>query len=868
MENNYNNIAMGDNVKVKTKCATKKIIETTYQDIYTKIKRNLSLNRNSTYYELLINNVKPYIDYDEDGFTTEIEMAEKRLKVINDFIESLKNSKYSKFYMFDSSGWIDEKKKFKLSLRVLIQGYYYNSGIEMVEDMKTINSDIDLSVYKTNGKNQLMRLPYCCKENSNRCLKKIDLDAFLQRGEFKTIEFNNIPLKEYKKYFISNTANCVPTEPLFSEDEDPLEDDLLDDDLLEDNLLEDNLLEEPHELNLRIRKVLKNILTAIAEADASYYQDYQKWYEIGFACGGIHKKDGIDCLNEWLEFSANWSDYDEDAEIKAKRIYEEATGEKGLGSLYHILKTLKPHEPHIFSGKNYERFCDDSLNRERMLVMSMFSDEDIAQYFVEVYKDEFLIIDGEIYYFNGIYWEQELPRVIKNKLSGEVYKKLKKVVNIIFIQNKNVEEFTKLINKISALAFVKKLNLYYSRIQDKIEIRADKNPFDLQPHLLGFTNGTFDLEKESFREGRKEDYISRVIPYDYEKCDTDKCLNFINTIMPVEEERDFLLKALATGLYGRTLNNFIVLTGSGRNGKDTLLTFLMKKSLGEDIYYEASATAITQNIKGDLNVSISGMNKMRMIVYNEPNANETIKISTLKQLTGGATFQARGLYQKKADTKIQGSQFMMCNKKPLLDAVDSAIANRLFVIPFRSLFYTTDMMKTLPKDTKYVYEVNPYYQSDEFTEQMKLPFLNILLKYFTKFKQDNYILKGAPKSIIDLGKEYLADSDEIFGWFLTMYERVEFHETHEIDENIPFVAIKDVFKKFKDSEYFQKLSKQKQRRINKKWIIDEFKNNPNLKVFYRDRFRRRINGKIKENRNVMLTWKEIDYENDYESDEE
>ena len=62
--------------------------------------------------------------------------------------------------------------------------------------------------------------------------------------------------------------------------------------------------------------------------------------------------------------------------------------------------------------------------------------------------------------------------------------------------------------------------------------------------------------------------------------------------MKDEEHMDYMFKILAYGLHGnKYLEDFFFFTGSGRNGKGTLMT-LMNKTFG-DYYYEPSIETFT-----------------------------------------------------------------------------------------------------------------------------------------------------------------------------------------------------------------------------------------------------------------------------------
>jgi phage/plasmid-associated DNA primase len=254
---------------------------------------------------------------------------------------------------------------------------------------------------------------------------------------------------------------------------------------------------------------------------------------------------------------------------------------------------------------------------------------------------------------------------------------------------------------------------------------------------------------------------------------------------------------------------------------------------------------IKKKITTDLNVSISNMHNKKLVIYNEPAEHDTVKTSTVKALTGCKNIAARGLYKSSTETNLCGTHIMICNKKPLLDTVDDAIANRIIVIPFRSMFRNKDNMAKLPADTPYLFESNEYYKTNIFIEDMKLPFINILLSYYQIFKNEGCILKNIPKSIKEMGDDYLTESDDFYSWFLTRYENTESKDN--------FVKISDVYKVFITTEFYTNLSRLMR---NKKYTPNKFiiliKENPNLKGFYRERHTHKVDGTRIENTNVLL----------------
>ena len=103
-----------------------------------------------------------------------------------------------------------------------------------------------------------------------------------------------------------------------------------------------------------------------------------------------------------------------------------------------------------------------------------------------------------------------------------------------------------------------------------------ENKLDTNPYLIGFNNGVYDLELLEFRDGRPDDYLSMNTEIDYIEYDVDDpnwldLKNFIYTVFPDEDIREYFLTFLSSCLQG--VNNeekFRIWIGSGSNGKSKI----------------------------------------------------------------------------------------------------------------------------------------------------------------------------------------------------------------------------------------------------------------------------------------------------------
>ena len=383
--------------------------------------------------------------------------------------------------------------------------------------------------------------------------------------------------------------------------------------------------------------------------------------------------------------------------------------------------------------------------------------------------------------------------------------------------------------------------------------------FDMNPDLLGFDNGVYDLKKDEFRPIRKEDYITMTTGYDYREATTEEYelwFNYIKKVMPYAEEREFLMRVLSSCLRGETLENFIMLLGKGRNSKDTLITSNLKTVMG-DYYRLASLSVLTKELEqttGSANTELANMSKKRVVIYTEPSKYNNLRGSNIKRLTGSRQITARRLYSSiDNNCSLQGTHILLSQEEASIDNADNAIACRLLKIPFRAQFRTQEVLDKLPEGTKNYYLVNSFYKSDKFIEDVKYAFINRLLEAYRSFKKDGYIIRNIPATIKDLTREFLDDCDEFKTWFNEEYVRVE-----DVGK---FVRIKSIFAKYKQSDLYSNLSKFNKRKCTFSKFVKTLNGNPDLLPYIKER--KSINNK--DYRNILINYTERE---DEDSDNE
>ena len=220
---------------------------------------------------------------------------------------------------------------------------------------------------------------------------------------------------------------------------------------------------------------------------------------------------------------------------------------------------------------------------------------------------------------------------------------------------------------------------------------------DVNPLLLGFDDGVYDLETGTFRRMLPADMVSKSVGYSFPTAET------LATYRPLVEQmlkdifedemREYFMRLYAENLDGRMRMELItILTGSGGNGKG-IMAALLKKALGTSTsdsaggyYYEAPVGLWTEraNNAEAANPVMMMLRGVRVAMSTEPEgATETkLQVGRLKSYSGNDPITARMLYGDPIQFKPTGALSFQCNDIPKLSRVDGGIQRRLRIVPF------------------------------------------------------------------------------------------------------------------------------------------------------------------------------------------
>jgi P4 family phage/plasmid primase-like protien len=418
--------------------------------------------------------------------------------------------------------------------------------------------------------------------------------------------------------------------------------------------------------------------------------DFHSWVRVGWA---LHNTD-VSLLDTWILFS------------KKSKKYQDGECEKMWDNMKDDGYTIRSlmlwaKEDNIEEYKNFTREYFNNILKKNNIDNTYC----IAKALQCKYSDMFVCSDTKNhvwYYFENHRWNRttnggKLITLMSNDFANYYMKKdieyKKKAMSANESMKKTLlaeaETFTKISKKLMDITFKKKImeEAQYLFYEDDFQQRLDE-----KHHLIGFTNGVFDLKTRTFRDGQPDDHISMSTkvyykPYNKENPYIKQIENFFESILPNKNVREYFLTRLSTCVSGENREEKAYFcTGSGSNGKS--LTFkLMNDALG-DYYISCPITIITKkrNAANQASPELARMKGPRCGVFQEPGDNEVINVGIFKELTGNDSFMVRGLFQDPVEITPQLKHFIATNDLPKITSDDGGTWRRIRVIPFPMKF--------------------------------------------------------------------------------------------------------------------------------------------------------------------------------------
>ena len=407
------------------------------------------------------------------------------------------------------------------------------------------------------------------------------------------------------------------------------------------------------------------------------FDDYNTWITIGMAIKKIfpNDEDGLELFNY---FSSKGQNYDGIEIITKKFNSFDAHREKGYNVetiYYYAMQDNKPKAIDIISKNTLQLAPTDICSFIKLLAGNKF--------FYKIENNTY-----NLYCYNGRYWQKD-DVVLRSFISNELHEFLKYILVNVYWETvgREFQQYKNKIDRLKTISYKREVIETYKEYNSRKDIN-----FDDKWWLFGFNNKVYDMKECEFRDYKPEDYITITTGYDYRDPTEDE-IEFVNNliiqIMPKEDERQTFLDILASGIDGRCPEKFIVYNGGGGNGKGVIDDLMLKMSGNYGML--GNNNLLFENSKMGSNPEKANMHKKRYVVFREPPANKKFENSTVKELTGGGSFSARGHFESETQKELNNTMICECNDKPAFsETLPPADVRRIIDIYFRSRFKEND----------------------------------------------------------------------------------------------------------------------------------------------------------------------------------
>jgi P4 family phage/plasmid primase-like protien len=484
-----------------------------------------------------------------------------------------------------------------------------------------------------------------------------------------------------------------------------------------------------------------------------------------------------------------------------------------------------------------------------------------AEFFAELYKGKFIYVKESLYRYTGVYWEED----DKNYSALSLFINKYFVADLIEFCNYYISKYHKLMsettNETEAQMYKDTIGLLSDRIITALDLKSIKwrkeqiadiiihitdntIKFNKKHHLFAFKNAVFDLKRNVEIKPDPFDYISMYADYDYDHKYDKNCIaeiqKLINSVHQDKQIRDYYCSVISTGLCGEHLQYFFVYTGKGSNGKSTLdgLTLKMLSNYG----YNANVELLTGDMKSGPNPEVANMDQKRYVICAEPKEDVSFKMSNIKRITGDDEINARQLYSKKTDCKMNHTIAVSANTIPKTDEVNGAVMRRFRVIPF----LTTAMDQEdydMVEDKKNLCVKNRHYEKEEFKNSHRQALFEILRPFVADYYSRMDVLP-VPEICKKASINHLAISDDIYEWIRDNYEE---------DTSAEPVKFKALFEIFKTTEAYYSLTKAQKRKYNLSHFCNKIESSPFLSRSVK--LRKQYHNKIQLDSDCLVGWK-------------
>lgn len=221
---------------------------------------------------------------------------------------------------------------------------------------------------------------------------------------------------------------------------------------------------------------------------------------------------------------------------------------------------------------------------------------------------------------------------------------------------------------------------------------------DSDPWLLNFTNGTLNLQTGELRPHRREEMITRLLPFDYEPAaPCPYWEQFVATVTRNPELARFLQKAVGYSLTGSTREKCLfMLEGPTDSGKTTFLETIGNALREAGYGTQVPAEMLLAKREGGIPSDLAKCAGRRFVWTSETDDNRRLATGLIKAITGRDRISARFMHHDWFDFTSTFKLWFATNHRPTIRESGDAIWNRIRYVPFAFTVRRDEQDRELP----------------------------------------------------------------------------------------------------------------------------------------------------------------------------